>query len=112
VASSVSIHGIKELEAKLKRNATLNDVKKIVKKNGTELNRNAAKKAPVDTGFLRRSIIFELSDGGFTARSIAQAHYAPYLEYGTRFMSAQPFMYPSYLYQKVKFLAELERLMR
>lgn len=112
MVNSLSLNGIKELEAKLKRNTTLKDVKHIVKRNGAELNRNAAKKAPVDTGFLRRSIIFEVADGGMTAGSIAQAHYAPYLEYGTRFMSAQPFMYPAYLAQKNKFLADLERLMR
>ena len=111
MANNLSISGIKELEAKLRRNATLKDVRQVVRRNGVELNRNAAKKAPVDTGFLRRSIIFEVADGGMTAGSVAQAHYAPYLEYGTRFMSAQPFMYPAYLAQKVKFLQELERLM-
>ncbi|WP_122646720.1 HK97-gp10 family putative phage morphogenesis protein [Enterococcus mediterraneensis] len=110
--SNISVRGVRELEAKLRRNATLSDVKKIVKLNGSEMNKNASRKAPVDTGFLRRSIIFRISDGGFSAGSIAQAEYAPYVEFGTRFMSAQPFMYPSYLAQKQKFLADLGRLMK
>lgn len=112
MANSITVRGIKELEAKLKSNATLNDVKKIIKVHGAEMNRNAARKAPVDTGYLRRSIIFAISDGGFSASSTAGAHYAPYLEFGTRFMTAQPFMYPAYLAQKAKFLADLGRLMK
>lgn len=112
MANTISIRGIKDLEAKLKRNATLNDVKKIVKLNGAEMNKAAVRKVPVDSGFLKRSIIFQMSDNGFSAGSIAQAHYAPYVEYGTRFMAAQPFMYPSYLAQKNQFLADLRRLMR
>lgn len=112
MSKGISIRGIKELEAKLKQNGTLNAVKKIVKTNGAELNRKAARKAPYVTGFLMRSIIFELADGGLTATSTATAHYAPYLEYGTRFMSAQPFMYPAYLEQKAKFLEDLGRLTR
>ena len=34
---SIKITGIKELEAKLKKNATLDDARTVVKKNGAEL---------------------------------------------------------------------------
>lgn len=110
--NSLSFNGIGALESKLKRNASMNEVKNIVKSNGAELNANASRKAPVDTGFLRRSIVFELSNGGLSGSSTAGAEYAPYLEYGTRFMEAQPFMGPAYRTQKEIFKRDMDRLVK
>jgi HK97 gp10 family phage protein len=70
---------------KLKSNANMKDVKQIVKQNTAELTQGAQRKAPVDTGNLRRSITMDLSDGGLTGKVKPTADYAPYLEYGTRF---------------------------
>lgn len=112
MARGIQIDGLDKFQRKLRKNTTLEDVKKVVRVNGTEMNRTASRLAPVDTGFLRRSIVFEIADGGFTAMSTAGAEYAPYLEYGTRFMSAQPFMRPAYNQQKAKFKSDLERLMK
>lgn len=110
--NSLSFNGIGALESKLKRNASMSEVKNIVKSNGVELNANAARKAPVDTGFLRRSIVFEIANFGLSARSVALAEYAPYLEWGTRFMSAQPFMGPAFRRQSKKFKSDLMRLVK
>lgn len=112
MARSIQIKGIDKLQKKLRKNATMADVKTIVRANGIEMNRTASRLAPVDTGFLRRSIIFEIANGGLTATSTAGAEYAPYLEYGTRFMSAQPFMRPAYNQQKAKFKSDLGRLVK
>lgn len=108
---SFQIIGLDDLENRLKKYATLNDVKRVVQNNTSELNRNAQRNAPVDTGFLRRSIVMELANGGYTGKSTAGAEYAPYLEYGTRFMAKQPFMGPAYRKQKAQFKTDLERLM-
>lgn len=53
--------------------------------------------APVRTGFLRSSIYHELGvDGqGLFANVGARAHYAAFVEFGTRFMAAQPFLRPA-----------------
>jgi HK97 gp10 family phage protein len=49
---------------------------------------------PVDTGFLRSSIHVErISHLALQVR--ADADYAAYVEYGTRFMAAQPYMTPA-----------------
>lgn len=112
MARSVQIKGIDKLQKKLRKNATMADVKTVVRTNGIEMNRTASMLAPVDTGFLRRSIVFAISDGGLTATSTAGAEYASYLEYGTRFMSAQPFMRPAYNQQKTKFKSDLGRLVK
>lgn len=106
----IQMKGLRALDHKLARNMQMKEVHQIVKVNGTEMNTTAQRKAPVDTGFLRRSIAFSLMDGGLSAMSIAGANYAGYLEWGTRFMSAQPYMKPAFLAQKAKFLADMRRL--
>lgn len=51
--------------------------------------------APVDTGFLRDSIHVAPGDGEMSSSVIVEAFYGPFLEFGTRFMSAQPFFFPA-----------------
>lgn len=70
------------------------------------------KGAPVDTGYLRRSINMNLLEAGLTGIVGPTADYAPYVEYGTRFMSAQPYVRPAFNYQKVKFMAEMKALVK
>lgn len=107
---NVSLKGVSELTMKLKSNANMKDVKQIVKQNTAELTQGAQRKAPVDTGNLRRSITMDLSDGGLTGKVKPTADYAPYLEYGTRFQSAQPFMRPSFNKQKAQFKSDMDKL--
>jgi HK97 gp10 family phage protein len=110
--SRVTISGISELASKLKSNCDLNDVKTVVKKNGAQLQQKAMQKCPVDTGTLKRSIGLEIKDSGFTAVVEPTAHYAPYVEYGTRKMHAQPFVRPSLEEQKSIFKNDLNQLMK
>lgn len=110
--NSISFKGIGDLQSKLKRNASMSEVKNIVKSNTAEMNRTAQRNAPVDTGFLRRMITMSLTNSGFTGRSTAGAEYSPYPEYGTRFMAAQPFMGPAYREQKEKFKRDMQRLVK
>lgn len=107
---NVSLKGVSELTMKLKSNANMKDVKQIVKQNTAELTQGAQRKAPVDTGNLRRSITMDLSDGGLTGKVKPTADYAPYLEYGTRFQSAQPFMRPAFNKQKEQFKSDMDKL--
>ena len=74
---NVSLKGVSELTMKLKSNANMKDVKQIVKQNTAELTQVAQRKAPVDTGNLRRSITMDLSDGGLTGKVKPTADYAP-----------------------------------
>ena len=110
VRKNVSLKGVSELTKKLKANTNLKDVKQVVKQNTAELTQGAQRKAPVDTGNLRRSINMDLSDGGLTGKVKPTADYAPYLEYGTRFQSAQPFMRPAFNKQKAKFKSDMDKL--
>jgi len=109
---SIRVRGTKDLKGRLRRNARLTDVKKAVLVNGSELQRNMQRDAPVDTGNLKRGIGMTIEDNGFTARVGATAEYAPYLIYGTRFMYSRDFFRPNYYRQRQQFLRDMKRLMK
>lgn len=112
----ISIDGLEELEKKLKDNVTLNDVRRVVRQNGTELQKRMQKKADFkmgyQTGTTKRSIGLEIKDSGLTAESGPETEYAPYVEYGTRFMEAQPFVRPALEEQTEKFKSDMQKLVR
>lgn len=110
--AGVRIDGFDKLEAKLKRNMDLGAVRTVVRKNGADLQEKAQKNAPVDSGNLKRSIGLDITDNGLTAEVEPAADYAAYVEYGTRFMDAQPYLKPAYDEQKKKFVKDLNELMR
>lgn len=59
--------------------------------------RSAKRLCPVDTGRLRASITHQIAkDGqGLFARVGSNVEYAPFVEFGTSRMAAQPFLRPS-----------------
>lgn len=110
--AGVRIDGFDKLEAKLKRNMDLGAVRTVVRKNGADLQEKAQKNAPVDSSNLKRSIGLDITDNGLTAEVEPAADYAAYVEYGTRFMEAQPYLKPAYDEQKKKFVKDLNELVR
>lgn len=117
----INITGVNALSEKLKKNATMDDVKKVVKTNTVELNRKMVQKAQFKghekngvfispTGATRRSITTKLALNGMQGKDFPTTEYAFYLEYGTRFMSAQPFVSPAFRQQKPIFLSDMKRL--
>ena len=69
----------------------------VTRKAGFDLERIAKGKAPVDTGYLRRSIgtSFNWSSAGATVEVGPTAYYGVFVEFGTRRMGAQPYMEPA-----------------
>jgi len=112
MAKSFEIKGLKELEKQLSENATPEGAKLIVKKNGAKLQEYSMRKVPVDTATLKRSIMLSSHDNGYTTRIKALVNYASYVEWGTRYQTAQPFIKPSYDKVKVQFRKDLERLFK
>ena len=112
----IKIEGLEELEKKLKANVTLDDVKHVVRQNGSELQRKMQQKADFKkgyaTGTTKRSIGLEIKDAGLTAESAPETEYSPYLEYGTRFMEAQPFVRPAFEEQAEQFKRDMAKLVR
>ena len=112
MSMGVKLEGFDELQAKLKKNVKLEDVKVVVQYNGSEMQTTANLICPKDTSNLANSITLELTDGGFTAEVEPHMDYAAYVEYGTRYMSAQPYMRPAFMQQSARFKADLAKLMK
>ena len=108
--AGVKIIGIEKIQKKLRQNVQMADVKKVVRHNGAEMQAKAQQNAPVDTGTLKRSIGIEITVGGMTAEVEPTADYAPYVELGTRFMEAQPYLGPAFNEQKEKFKKDMKKL--
>ncbi len=47
-----------------------------------------------------------------TAEVAPGMNYAAYVEYGTRYMAAQPYMRPAFMQQSERFKADLAKLMK
>ena len=135
----LEIHGLDDLESKLKEGADLKLVKDLMKKHGSQMQKNAMRRARVDTGALKRSIQMSTEDGGFTVRVGSSMEYAPYVEYGTGIyasngmgrrtpwfyynaklghvvqtsgMMAKPFIRPSFYEQRNKLIKDLRKIMK
>lgn len=119
----IKFEGLDSLEKKLKKNVTLDDVRRIVRLNGSELHEKMQKNADFKghyegkefkkpTGTTKRSITLDIKDGDLTAEVEPQTEYSPYLEYGTRFMEAQPFVRPAFEEQAAQFKRDMQKLVR
>ena len=114
--AKLKVEGLDKLEKALKENVTLDDVKRVVRHNGQQLQEKIQQNADFTRGYAtgetKRTVDLQLKDGGFTADSGPTTEYSPYLEYGTRFMDAQPFVRPAYTEQKAKFNKDMQKLVR
>lgn len=124
----ITITGLDSLQKKLKDNIKMTDVQRVVKHNGSQLQRKMMQKADFKghyewvagkgktfvkpTGTTKRSIGLSLADGNFTAIVEPTTEYSPYPEYGTRFMDAQPFVRPAFDEQKEQFKDNMQKLVR
>lgn len=106
----IKIVGMEKLQKKLKKNVSMDAVKRVVRHNGAEMQTKAQQNAPVDTGTLKRSIGIEVTDSGMTAEVEPTAEHGPYVELGTRFMKAQPYLKPAFNVQKEKFKKDMNKL--
>lgn len=108
---SIHLSGADELESYLQRHGNLNKIKMLVRKHGSDLQKKMQRKADFRggyaTGDTKRSIGISVEDGGMTAVVKPNTEYSPYLEYGTRFMSAQPFVRPALDEVEPRFKADI-----
>lgn len=111
--AKITWQGMPQLKRKLESNMNMAAVKKLIKYHGAGMDRRAKTYVPVgETGNLKGSIMLQIVDNGLAAEISAGMHYAPYVEYGTRFMSAQPYIRPAFNEQKALLLSDLLLLTR
>lgn len=120
----IKVEGVDKLLKTLEDTSKyVNESKKVVKKNGAQLQLQAMKNATrsdlggvfakgYSKGNTRKNLASNgvaISDGGLTATVKSTTNYAAYVEYGTRFMSAQPYMKPAVQKQKKVFEDDMNR---
>mgnify|MGYP000933434433 CR=1 FL=1 len=126
--AKVKIEGIEVLQKQLKKNMSKDEVKRLIRSEGAKLQGKAMREADFkghyeweagkgmvfkpQTGNLRRNIQLDIVDGGMTAEVYSTAEYAPYVELGTRFMEAQPYLKPALEKQKSSFQKEMRKLVK
>ncbi len=115
---TIKFEGIYELDKKLKKCLNMDAVKQIIQKNGDQMNRRMKKNTETafvkgySTGDTAGSINTTISDSGMTATTEPTMEYDPYVEFGTRFMEAEPFVKPAFEEQKEQFKKDLDKLVK
>lgn len=112
MAIVIELDGMGKLQKKINQMADIQPFKNVLKANTARLQRTAQRNAPIDTGTLMRSILLEMRDNGMTGIVGATAEYAAYVEYGTRFMNAQPYLDPAMTIVRKQYIKELEQLLK
>lgn len=90
----ISIDGLSKTLALVRRAGETETAagRRMVKRAASLVQEKAMRTVPVYTGTLKRSIIIDIAPNGLSGTVTATADYAAYVEYGTRKMSARPFM--------------------
>lgn len=92
-------------------------VQEVVQINTAEMQTNAQRKAPFDTGTLKRSIELDIKQEGNSVvgevGSVgAGSEYEPYQEYGTRYQPGKPHIRPAYYEQRDKFRQDMYEVVK
>jgi|SRR5699024_334616 len=88
------------------------EIKKEVAKTSESISNQAKSLAPVDTGNLKNSINVSYLNNGLTGHIGTNVHYAPHVEFGTVYMGAQPFLFPSHEQEMPKFISSMKELLK
>lgn len=114
----VQLEGVREFNRALNNFSTFREkAKEIVAKNGAEMQQKTQEYAPVDTGYLKRSVSLAISEGGNSATVESKTgegkdNYAVYQEFGTRYQSGTPHVKPAFDQQKEKFKEDFKRMVK
>ena len=116
--AEVKLKGMDRLIAKLEYcGNNLDAVKAVVLKNGNQLNermKQTMKSAYIkgySMGDTAGSVNTVFTDGGMTANVGPTTNYAMYVEYGTRYMKAEPAVRPAFDAQVPIFKSDMDKLM-
>jgi HK97 gp10 family phage protein len=84
----------------------------VVRRASFDVEGQAKGRAPVDTGALKNSIGTEFENGGLTGIVAPHVEYAAFVEYGTKRMSAQPYMTPAAESVAPAFIAAMKQMLQ
>lgn len=82
-----------------------------VVRSGLRVEKRAKQLAPFDTGWLSDSI-YSYGSGRLRTTIISPADYSIYVEEGTRYMAAQPFLFPAIKEEFPVFMKNMQKIVR
>lgn len=106
----LSWQGLEELRFTLDEAADLKPVANLTRTHTARMLQTAQRFAPKDTRFLMRSGTLAITDGGLTGTVDFYAEYAPYQEYGTRWITGKFYLKRSFDAESELYLFNLERM--
>ena len=108
VKISGTVNGVKELQQAMQSfdQALQRNVHSQLASWAADVKAEAMRKAPVRTGYLRSSIYAKVQD--WVVQLGAEATYALFVELGTRYMMAQPYLWPAIQ----EYLPQLEQIVK
>lgn len=117
--ADIKIEGLTALVSKLDATKyTGTQIRNVVMKHGANLQEDAQKRMTQTVAYVkgyskgttRRSTTLEISGDGMTATVAPGTEYFPYVEYGTRYMEAEPTLGPAFNKVKPEFIEDIEKL--
>ena len=114
----MKIVGLEAVADALKRNIELEAARTVVKRNTSRLQKDmqrqtfASFKKGYTVGDTRKSITLSIENDGLTGKVTPTTEYSQYVEYGTRFMEAEPFVKPSFERISEQFKQDMDKLVR
>lgn len=92
---TININGVEEFKSGLASFdlSMKRQVHEQIRKWATQVKESASSRAPVKTGLLRDSVYAKVGD--WVAKVGADVSYAVFVEFGTRYMRARPFLFPA-----------------
>lgn len=82
-----------------------------VVRSGLRVEKRAKQLAPFDTGWLSDSI-YSYESGRLRTTVVSPAEYSIYVEEGTRYMAAQPFLFPAVKEEFPRFMKNMQKIVR
>ena len=116
--NTIEFKGFVELNKALKKRLNMDHVKAVVREKGDEMVNLAHKNASeafvkgYTKGATRQATNVEYIDDGLTAVVEPKTNYAAYVEFGTRFMEAEPFLKPAWETQKEQFKTDMKKVIK
>ena len=101
---AIDVEGVEEFQNAMQRfdSGMQRQVHRFLTSWAADVKAAAMRKAPVRTGYLKSTIYAKIKE--WVAEIGAEATYSFFVEFGTRYMQAQPYLYPAIQ----EFLPELE----
>lgn len=109
---NIEFRGMNEFGDEMLKRAQNLALRKVVMYHTANMQRDALRRVPVKTGFLKGSIeiLIDGTDSDVSGKIKATAEYAGYVEYGTMRRRAKPYIGPSYQSARKEFMKDIKRI--